>query len=171
MILRTILCLILLLTAFVYAQMPTPQALDSTSFNATPAPTAEQKQEAADNENAHRVETAYNDPIYKAIDKYWKSRYMKSPQFLLCCLLMAFSSMLFIIYYKLFSQGKLNAYQITRLNLITLIIVGSIFLITAGYDNTQILSAMGLFGTIAGYLLGKSPTVQQNHNPNEESTI
>jgi hypothetical protein len=36
-----------------------------------------------------------------------------------------------------------------------LIISSSIFLIVAGYTNQQIAPAMGLLGTLAGYLLGK----------------
>ncbi|HZU24698.1 MAG TPA: hypothetical protein VFA04_04200 [Bryobacteraceae bacterium] len=38
---------------------------------------------------------------------------------------------------------------------ITLIIVGTMVLICAGYSNDQIAPAMGLFGTLAGYLLGR----------------
>jgi len=39
---------------------------------------------------------------------------------------------------------------------VTLIIVGSLFLVTAGYGNTQIAPIIGLLGTVAGYLLGRS---------------
>ncbi|AWI25794.1 hypothetical protein HYN49_07700 [Flavobacterium pallidum] len=38
---------------------------------------------------------------------------------------------------------------------VTVIVIGSLYLITAGYTNDQIAPAMGLLGTIAGYLLGK----------------
>jgi len=36
-----------------------------------------------------------------------------------------------------------------------LIIIGTMVLICAGYSNDQIAPAMGLFGTVAGYLLGR----------------
>lgn len=39
-----------------------------------------------------------------------------------------------------------------------LIIVLTVFLIVAGYDDKQIAPAVGLLGTIAGYLLGKEVT-------------
>jgi hypothetical protein len=39
-----------------------------------------------------------------------------------------------------------------------MIVTGTLFLICAGYTNDQIAPAIGLFGTIAGYLLGKSET-------------
>lgn len=38
---------------------------------------------------------------------------------------------------------------------ISLIVVGSLFLVTAGYGNEQIAPIIGLLGTIAGYLLGR----------------
>ena len=44
--------------------------------------------------------------------------------------------------------------SILRFHGLTLVIVGSILLIVAGYSNQQILPVIGLFGTIAGYLLG-----------------
>lgn len=40
----------------------------------------------------------------------------------------------------------------------TVIIIGALFLIVAGYTETQMGPVMGLLGTIAGYLLGKAPT-------------
>jgi hypothetical protein len=38
---------------------------------------------------------------------------------------------------------------------IILIIIGTMVLICAGYSNDQIAPAIGLFGTLAGYLLGR----------------
>ncbi|HKD59561.1 MAG TPA: hypothetical protein VKB47_03820 [Terracidiphilus sp.] len=38
---------------------------------------------------------------------------------------------------------------------LVLIILGTIVLISAGYSNDQIAPAVGLFGTLAGYLLGR----------------
>jgi biopolymer transport protein ExbB/TolQ len=33
----------------------------------------------------------------------------------------------------------------------------AVFLVVAGYTDTQIAPVMGLLGTVAGYLLGKEP--------------
>jgi hypothetical protein len=44
---------------------------------------------------------------------------------------------------------------------LTLIIIGTLFLIVAGYSNNQIAPAVGLFGTLAGYLLGKTSPPSQ----------
>jgi cytochrome bd-type quinol oxidase subunit 2 len=60
------------------------------------------------------------------------------------------------IFYILIKQNKgwgPNAVQIVS---ITLLIVAGLFLITAGYSQQQITPIVGLLGTIAGYLLGKS---------------
>lgn len=43
-----------------------------------------------------------------------------------------------------------------KLILVTFIVTATLFLITAGFSNDQIAPAIGLLGTIAGYLLGKS---------------
>ena len=38
---------------------------------------------------------------------------------------------------------------------VTLILVGTLFAITAGFSAEDIGPALGLFGTVAGYLLGR----------------
>jgi len=49
-----------------------------------------------------------------------------------------------------------NAEDILRIFGVTLILIGALFLITAGYSAEQISPALGLLGTVAGYLLGKT---------------
>ena len=39
----------------------------------------------------------------------------------------------------------------------TLVVVLAVFLVVAGYSDTQIAPVIGLLGTIAGYLLGRTP--------------
>lgn len=43
-----------------------------------------------------------------------------------------------------------------RISGLTLVVISGVFLITAGYTQDQIAPMIGLLGTIAGYLLGKS---------------
>jgi hypothetical protein len=43
-----------------------------------------------------------------------------------------------------------------RIITMTLIIIGALFLVAAGYNNNQIAPVLGLLGTMAGYILGKS---------------
>ena len=54
---------------------------------------------------------------------------------------------------------KFNTFQpeqTIKLLAITLIVISTLFIITAGFDSEQIAPAMGLFGTIAGYILGRA---------------
>ncbi|OUL79880.1 hypothetical protein CA603_32900 [Paraburkholderia hospita] len=46
---------------------------------------------------------------------------------------------------------------------VILILILTVFLVVAGYNDVQIAPALGLLGTIAGYLLGKG-------DPNKEQT-
>jgi hypothetical protein len=52
-------------------------------------------------------------------------------------------------------RKEASAEDATRAYALVLIIIGTIVLICAGYSNDQIAPAMGLFGTVAGYLLGR----------------
>lgn len=53
-------------------------------------------------------------------------------------------------------MANLKAEDALRVFAVTLILIGTLFFIAAGFGSTQIAPAMGLFGTVAGYLLGKS---------------
>lgn len=48
-----------------------------------------------------------------------------------------------------------NTEAVLRIFGTILIVVIAVFLVVAGYDNTQIAPVTGLLGTIVGYLLGK----------------
>jgi len=53
-------------------------------------------------------------------------------------------------------KGQIDTSSVIQFIIVTLIITSALFLITAGYGNDQIAPAMGLLGTIAGYLLGQA---------------
>ena len=44
---------------------------------------------------------------------------------------------------------------IERFGIVTVLITGALFLVTAGFSSAQIMPAVGLIGTIAGYILGQ----------------
>lgn len=52
-------------------------------------------------------------------------------------------------------SSKLKSEDTSRVFGMTLIITGTLFSLTAGFSSEQIAPAVGLFGTIAGYLLGR----------------
>jgi hypothetical protein len=43
-----------------------------------------------------------------------------------------------------------------------IIVISSVFLVVAGYSDTQIAPVIGLLGTIAGYLLGSKDTTEND---------
>jgi hypothetical protein len=52
-----------------------------------------------------------------------------------------------------------------------LILVFSVFLVVAGYDDKQIAPVLGLLGTVAGYLLGKSERGDEKFTPTSSRTV
>jgi hypothetical protein len=51
-----------------------------------------------------------------------------------------------------------------------LIIISAVFLVVAGYSDTQIAPVMGLLGTIAGYLLGKGSVQEADVRQRDAAT-
>jgi len=78
---------------------------------------------------------------------------------------LAFGLILIVLEMHLIKTKKISEELLVKFILITLIVTSTLFLITAGYDNNQIAPAMGLFGSIAGYLLGRS---MNNNKPNKD---
>jgi len=76
-------------------------------------------------------------------------------EFWLSAEILLFGLGVIVIEFLLLRKARVSAEEALRVYAVTLIIVGTLFAITAGFDSNQIAPAMGLFGTIAGYLLGK----------------
>jgi hypothetical protein len=68
--------------------------------------------------------------------------------------------------YRLLKQSGSKPADILRVFSLTLIIVGTIFALTSGFDSQQIAPAIGLFGTLAGYLLGRHQSTEVD-NPSK----
>ncbi|MBX2992991.1 MAG: hypothetical protein KF749_17710 [Bacteroidetes bacterium] len=81
---------------------------------------------------------------------------MSSFEFWLSVMVLGFTLIMMIGQVWLIRSKLLNPDMSYRGVLVTIIIGATLFLITAGYSNDQIAPAMGLFGTIAGYLLGRT---------------
>jgi hypothetical protein len=78
-------------------------------------------------------------------------------QLWLCVLCVFFGSIIFIGQTLLLSKtGNFTSDDVAKSATIILVIVGSLLLIISGYDSQQTAQAFGLFGTIVGYLLGRS---------------
>jgi hypothetical protein len=88
-------------------------------------------------------------------------------EFWLSLIVILFGAFVVVIEYKLLLRVHSSPADIMRVLAVTLILVGSLFLITAGFSNNQISPVSGLFGTVAGYLLGKSSKLQgRDDKPN-----
>jgi hypothetical protein len=77
-------------------------------------------------------------------------------EFWLSLLIIAFGCVVVAVQYALLRKRNFDGNDILKVFGVTLIIVGTLFLISAGFGDKQIASAMGLFGTLAGYLLGRA---------------
>jgi len=82
---------------------------------------------------------------------------LSNREFLLTILLLLFGLVIIGIEYVLLRKRQNDKVDdVSKFFVITLIIIGTLVLIAAGLSNDQIAPAIGLFGTIAGYLLGRS---------------
>lgn len=88
----------------------------------------------------------------RGISRIGRSEYALSTMVLFLCL--------FVITLEVFLIVKLNidGNNAIKLVIITLIVSCTLFLLTMRADNDQVAPAMGLFGTVAGYLLGRQDT-------------
>lgn len=87
---------------------------------------------------------------------------LSSLEFGLSILVLVFGCIVLIIEYLQLRAIRVTAEDSLRIYAVTLIIVATLFSITAGFDAVQVAPAMGLFGTIAGYLLGKRSEKSRN---------
>ena len=69
---------------------------------------------------------------------------------------------LFMIFYK-FKATPMDATTFFHLTILVLVIISSLYLIAAGFDNKQTAPAYGILGTIAGYLLGVQHARKKNN--------
>ena len=83
-------------------------------------------------------------------------------EFQLSLFVLGFGILIILLEIFLIKTNRISPDEAVKFILVTIIIVSTLFLITAGYSNDQIAPAVGLLGTIAGYLLGKVSQNQKN---------
>ena len=94
-------------------------------------------------------------------------------EFWLSLLILIFGTIVVMVQFALLRKKAFDGNDILKVFGVTLIVVGTLFLIAAGFGDKQIAPAMGLFGTLAGYLLGKANAETEmkdakNTNPKEK---
>jgi uncharacterized membrane protein len=86
-----------------------------------------------------------------------RNQYLTSYEFLITLMVSVIALLALLMEFTLLKRiPNLKAEETLRVFAVTLILLGTLFFITAGFDSNQVAPAMGLFGTVAGYLLGKS---------------
>lgn len=90
---------------------------------------------------------------FSNIDTHLQDAYADS--FWLSCILLSFGLLVVCVVAYLIKLGKEPEALLRSFGTI-LIVIAAVFLIVAGYSEKQIAPVIGLLGTIAGYLLGKS---------------
>lgn len=82
--------------------------------------------------------------------------WLSSFEFWMSFSVLIFGLLVFAIEIVMVRLTSFQPEQTIKLLAVTLIVISTLFIITAGFDSEQIAPAMGLFGTIAGYMLGRA---------------
>lgn len=103
----------------------------------------------------------------RAVPQWWST----TSAMTMSAAVLVFGLVVIVLATYLIRLGK-SSEAVLRIFGTILIIVIAVFLVVAGYSDTQIAPVMGLLGTIAGYLLGKEskekPSSQSNVDPAQE---
>lgn len=95
--------------------------------------------------------------------------HLSSREFIISISILAFGVLTVIAAYILLHHAKVDPQHVIQILALVMIVTGILFLIAAGYNADDIAPALGLLGTIAGYLLGRAerinlPSNQQDKN-------
>jgi len=86
----------------------------------------------------------------------FKVEALTSLEFYLSFIVLSFGVIVFVIEFACIRKVAFGPEESIKLVAVTLIIVSTLFIISAGFGSEEIAPAMGLFGTIAGYILGRT---------------
>jgi hypothetical protein len=82
--------------------------------------------------------------------------FMSSREAIIAFSVLAFGVLMAVLATYLLHAAKIPAGEVIRLTALLVIVTGVLFLVAAGYSSDNIAPAMGLLGTIGGYLLGRN---------------
>jgi len=132
--------------------------VDTRGQDSTPSPstTSPPTNTSPTNQGANRPpdNLPVNPPEPQGASKEWS--YLSSREFILTLMVTILTlAALSMQFFLLRSISGFKPQDSLRIFGVILIILGTLFVIAAGFSSQQIAPAMGLFGTIAGYLLGR----------------
>jgi hypothetical protein len=87
---------------------------------------------------------------------------LSSVELWLAIAIILFGLIVLAMQFVLLRRAAAATEDVLRLFTVTMIIIGTMALIAVGYSSQQIAPALGLFGTILGYLLGKTDERMRN---------
>lgn len=118
-----------------------------------------QKLEASkeDTTKAETVATSHSDPGWWSV----------ADAMTISAAVLVFGSIIMVLATCLLYLGK-NADDVLKLFGTIIIVISAVFLVVAGYTDTQIAPVIGLLGTIAGYLLGRESTIETKKKEKDE---
>jgi hypothetical protein len=129
-----------------------------------PAQSVAQSPAKSESPLAHVAQAANETPARMAQPSRGESKridWLSSLEFALSSAVLIFGVLVFCAELFIIRSGAYSPNQSTKLVAVTLIIIATLFIITAGFSSEQIAPAMGLFGTVAGYLLGRSQAASE----------
>lgn len=109
---------------------------------------------------------AQNPPpeIQKSEKVFSESQFLTQREFIIAVSVMVFGLLILLSCYVLGKTKTFDGDQLIRLVCLIIIVTGTLVLVATGYDATQIAPALGILGTIAGYMLGKSANSTSDKN-------
>ncbi len=98
---------------------------------------------------------SFNSPPTEQVSEDDYKRPLTDVEHKLTYAVLIFGFLIIALEMLLIKTKEIDAQDAIKFIVVTLIVIGTLFLISAGWSNDQIAPAFGLLGTIAGYLLGK----------------
>lgn len=112
--------------------------------------------------------TPINPPVPSAVPAHAEagslSGYLGSWEFILSCEVLLFGIIVLLILFVLFRKREATPDDILKTLAVVLVIIGSLFTMTAGFSSAQIAPIIGLFGTIVGYIIGRRSDAPADKN-------
>lgn len=82
-------------------------------------------------------------------------RILSGPEVQLTFALLFFGLIILCLQFFMMRKTNGDSQTMLKMSTVTLVIISTLFLITAGFSSEQIAPATGLLGTIVGYVLGR----------------
>lgn len=95
--------------------------------------------------------------------------WLTTPEFFLALMVLAFGGLVLLLYTLISVRlGHSNSPDFRRYFVVIVLVMGTLFLIVTGLSDKQIAPAIGFFGTVVGYILGRGAAqAEPVRNPDE----